>query len=445
MNSEPSKGSFFATESVWKILLRIAPPVMIAQLIQSIYTIMDSYFVGQYDGSGLTALSVIYPIQLIVTALAVGTGVGVNTQMSRLYAQGRSQEAREVAGTGTVLAFASWAVFAAAACLFMRGYAATSASEKNAVDQAVTYGLIVSIGSLGVFLESIWTKVHQAGGNMRVPMIAQISGAVTNIVLDPLLIFGLGFFPRLGIAGAAIATVTGQCVAACITGIRGGCLPSSWQAFLRQMKPIYRLGYPSIFMQMLYTVYIAALNMILAQFSDAAVTVLGLYYKVQTIFFIPLLGLQTCIVPVLSYNFARGDFKRCKKILGDSILTAAAFMLVGVFCFECIPHTLIGFFSSDSHVLTIGQKAFRILGTSFLPAVISLILPVFFQAIGMAKPSVVLSLTRQIVCLIPIFWGLSLIGLDYAWIAFPAAEAITGCLGLVLYARLQRLYRNTPL
>ena len=179
-------------------------------------------------------------------------------------------------------------------------------------------------------------------------------------------------------------------------------------------------------MQAMYTVYIVALNFILAGFSDAAVTVLGLYYKIQSFFFIPLFGLQTCIVPVLSYNYARANYARVRGVMRDSLIVSASFMLVGVLCFELIPRGLLSLFSHDEEVFAIGASAFRIIGASFFPAVLSLMLPVFFQAIGKALPSVMLSLTRQVFCLIPLFWGFSLIGLDYAWIAFPAAELITG-------------------
>ena len=183
-------------------------------------------------------------------------------------------------------------------------------------------------------------------------------------------------------------------------------------------KWIYLLGYPSILMQMLYTVYIIALNMILAGFSDAAVTVLGLYYKMQTFFFIPLLGLQTCIVPVLSYNYAAKKYKRCQTILNESVLFSMLFMLIGVICFELLPGTLLGLFSHDPDVFSIGIPAFRIIGLSFLPAVVSL-----------------LSLIRQLGCLIPIFFVLSKIELSYTWIAFPASEIITGAIGISLYLR----------
>lgn len=191
-------------------------------------------------------------------------------------------------------------------------------------------------------------------------------------------------------------------------------------------------------MQLLMTLYIVVLNIILAGFCDEAVTVLGLYYKIQTFFFIPLFALQTCIVPVLSYNYARKNNDRCVKIVSTSIGSSVAFMLIGVFCFEFLPELLITLFSSDKNVLDIGIHAFRIIGLSFVPAVFSLIYPVFFQAIGAAKPSVLLAITRQLFCLIPIFAVLSLIGLNYVWFAFPLSEIITGGIGFLLYAKWKR-------
>ena len=195
---------------------------------------------------------------------------------------------------------------------------------------------------------------------------------------------------------------------------------------------------------MLYTVYIVALNIILAGFSDEAVTVLGLYYKLQTFFFIPLMGLQTCIVPLLSYTYTRKDYEKCHGIMKDAILFSMTFMLIGVACFEGIPVQLLRLFSHNEIVLTEGKVAFRLIGLSFLPAVISLILPVYFQAVGMAVKSVMLSLTRQIFCLIPFFYLFSLIGLSYTWLAFPVSEVIAGSIGLYLYIREYKKQKKVP-
>lgn len=437
-----SESEFFGKERIGKILFKIAPPVMLAQLIQALYNIIDSFFVGKFSDDALTALTVIYPLQLIIIAFAVGTGVGVNTYMARKYALDREEDARKAAGTGTILELITWAVFALISVIIMRPYVMSSAKVPQAVEYAVIYGNIVCVGSLGAFLEGNWTKVHQARGNMRLPMIAQITGAVVNIIFDPLLIFGIGLFPELGVAGAAYATVLGQVVAAVITGFGGLCRPPETKEMLHYVKRIYWFGYSSILMQALYTVYIVALNIILAGFSDAAVTVLGLYYKMQSFFFIPLFGLQTCIVPVLSFNYAQAAYDRCKRTMRDSFLVSMAFMSAGIVCFLCFPGQIMGLFSGSAEVHEIGKVAFPIIGTSFISAVFSLMMPVFFQAVGDGVTSLMLSLTRQIFCLLPSFWLFSLIGLNYAWLAFPVSETVAGGIGLLLFFKRIKKWEN---
>ena len=435
MSTSVIGNNYFGTERIGKILLRIAPPVMLAQLIQSLYNIVDSFFVGKYSDDALTALTVVYPLQLIIVALAVGTGVGVNTYMARKYAQEREKEANGTAGAGLILALISWAIFAAVSALIMRPYVMTSAKSPQAIEDAVTYGNIVCIGSLGAFLEGIWSKVHQSRGNMRLPMIAQVAGALTNIVFDPLMIFGIGPFPEMGVAGAAYATVLGQVVSAVIVGIKGFRRPPAVHDFPHYANRIYFYGYSSIIMQALYTVYIVGLNVILAKFSDSAVTVLGLYYKMQGFFFIPLIGLETCIVPVLSFNYTRKEYRRCRDTMNASFAVSAVFMVIGIVCFCFFPQLLISIFSSNAEVHEIGNVAFRIIGTSFIPAVFSLMIPVFFQAIGAGKTSTLLVLIRQIFCLVPIFRLFSFIGLNYTWLSFPISESIAGGVGIVLYVR----------
>ncbi len=433
MQETTAEESIFGTERIGRVLLKIAPPVMLAQLIQALYNIVDSFFVGKYSTDALTAVTVIYPIQLIIVALAVGTGVGVNTFMAREYALGEKQNARDTAGTGMVLAVISWALLAIITTLVMRPYVETSASQPDAIDQAVVYGRIVCIGSLGTFLEGNWTKVHQSRGNMKRPMLAQVAGALTNVVLDPLLIFGMGPFPALGVAGAAYATIIGQFLSAVIVGVGAFVPPPKLRRLLFCVKHIYISGYSSIIMQLLYTVYIVLLNIILAGFSDAAVTVLGLYYKAQSFFFIPLFGLQTCIVPLLSFNYARGDVNRCRDALRDSIFIALGFMVVGTLCFVVIPETLMRLFSHSEEVIAIGRHAFPVIGCSFFSAVFSLMMPTFFQAIGHGFTSLFLSMLRQLIILVPVFWLFSKIGLSYTWIAFPIAETVAGATGYILY------------
>ena len=434
MKKKALQSDYFGTESIGKIMLKVAPPVMLAQLIQALYNIVDSFFVGKFSNDALTALSVIYPMQLVMIALAVGTGVGVNTYMARKYAQNSKTDAECSGGTGLLLAFLTWAVFALVSFLIMRPYVKTSATSEAAIEYAVTYGNIVCVGSIGVFLEGCFSKIHQSRGNMSRPMAAQIVGAAVNVVLDPLLIFGVGFFPKMGVAGAAVATVIGQLCAAFIVAFGAIHKLPKFKKLIHYAGRIYFFGYSSIFMQLLFTVYILALNIILKSFSDSAVTVLGLYYKLQSFFFIPLVGLETCIVPVISFNFGAKKYDRCKKTMNTAFLISAVFMIFGVVGFVFFPDLLISIFSNSSEVHEIGRTAFPIIGACFVPAVFSLMTPTFFQAIGKGVQSAFLALLRQVFCLIPIFWAFSLIGLDYTWIAFPLSETITGIVGLLMYA-----------
>lgn len=428
--------SFFGTEKVLKLLLRLAPPVMLAQLIQALYNIVDSYFIGQYSKDGLAALSVIFPIQLLISALAIGTGVGVNTLMSKFYGLSKEKEAKETAGVGFLLSVVTWVLFAVISCGIMGIYTKLSLSTPQAQDYARTYGRIVCGFSFGIFLESNWTKILQSKGDMKTPMVAQVIGAVTNIVFDYFLIFGIGFFPELGVAGAAIATVAGQILAAAIVSIKGFHKIPALDKIRGYIKPIYKAGIPNILMNALCTIYIVALNLILVSFSDDAVTVLGLYYKLQMFCLIPVMGLTTCIVPILSYNYAAGEVKRCKLIVWESVAISAVCMAVGTLAFEIIPTQLLRIFADGEPViLEIGTVALRIIGISFVPIAVSLVIPTYFQAIGMGKQSIILTILRQIGLLIPLAWVFSFLGLNYVWLAFPITEVITAAVGYFLYRK----------
>lgn len=435
--------TLFGTEKISKILLKLAPPVMLAQLIQALYNIVDSLFVGRYSDSGLAALSMIYPVQLLMIALAVGTGVGINTVMAARLGVGNQRQADACAGVGTPLALAMWLVFAAGLWAFMPTYARMSTDSPDVIADIISYGRIVCLFSTGLFVESIWTKVHQATGNMKTPMLAQIAGAAVNIVLDPLLIFGLAGLPELGIAGAAIATVCGQFVAAAIV-FRGGYRPSPALArYPGYVASIFRLGLPNMLMQAAYTFYILGLNLILAGFSDQAVTALGLYYKWQTFFFIPLGAMQTCIVPILSFNNAAENIARCRQTLAVAIRFGLALMAVGTACFVCIPVPMLRAFSSDPQVIEIGRIAFRFIGVSFLPMVTSLIFPVFFQAIGASLKSALLTIVRTMVLFVPLGYAFSQIGLSFFWLTFPVTEVLTSLLGGFFYLGFLRQRQQT--
>lgn len=423
----------FGTEKISKILLKLAPPVMLAQLIQALYNIIDSLFVGRYSDSGLTALSIIYPLQLLMIALAVGTGVGINTVMAAKLGVGNEKEADKYAGVGTPLAGFMWLLFAVICWFAMPFYAKMSTNSEVIIHDVIVYGRIVCVFSFGLFLESIWTKVLQSCGDMKTPMTAQIIGAITNIVLDPLLIFGMFGFPKMGIAGAAVATVSGQIMAALIVMKKGFRKSPHRQVYPHHIAKIFQLGIPNILMQSAYTFYILGLNLILATFSDQAVTALGLYYKWQTFFFIPLGAMQTCIVPVISYNYAARNIERCKKTLSASIVFGMSLMALGTLCFVCIPSQMLRVFTSDELVIAIGRVGFRFVGISFLPMVTSLIFPVFFQAVGSSLKSSLLTVIRTVVLFVPLAYLFSRFGLNWFWLTYPVTEVITSLTGAYFY------------
>ena len=436
----------FGTEKISKILFRLAPPVMLAQLIQALYNIIDSLFVGRYSDSGLTALSIIYPLQLLMIALAVGTGVGINTVMAAKLGEGSEKEAKEYAGVGTPLAVVLWALFALVCWLIMPAYAKMSTGSQSVIDDVVLYGRIVCVFSFGLFLESVWTKVLQASGDMKTPMFAQIIGAVTNIILDPLLIFGMLGLPEMGIAGAAVATVIGQIAAALIVMRKGCKKPPVIKTFSRRIAKIFRLGTPNILMQSAYTFYILGLNLILSTFSDQAVTALGLYYKWQTFFFIPLGAMQICIVPIVSFNYAARNIDRCRQTLTTSVGFGLALMALGTLCFNCVPGQMLRVFTQDELVIAIGTVGFHFVGISFLPMVTSLTFPVFFQAVGASLKSSLLTVIRTVVLFVPLGFLFSRFGLNWFWLTFPVTEVLTSLVGMVFYRQfLESDYvRKTP-
>ena len=425
----------FRTEKISRILLRIAPPVMLAQLIQALYNIVDSLFIGKYAESGLTALSIIYPVQLLMIAFGVGIGVGLNTCMASRLGLGRVRASDEYAGVGTPMITAVWLVFALTGWFGMPLYAEMTSDTPAVIADVIDYGRIVCFFSLGLFLESVWSKVLQAEGDMKTPMYAQIFGALTNIVLDPILIFGMFGVPAMGISGAAIATVAGQIVAAIVVFRRGCRKTPALSSYLTRMRMIFHLGLPNILMQSAYTIYIFGLNLILAGFCDQAVTALGLYYKWQTFFNIPLNAMMTCIVPVISFNYAARNIERCRSTLKVSLIFGMSFMIIAITCFMFIPVTLLKVFTSDPLAWDIGKVAFRIIATSFIPIVTSLIFPVFFQAVGFTVKSSLLTVIRTIILFVPLGYLFSLFGLTWFWLTFPVTEIVTSLVGYFFYIR----------
>ena len=409
---------------------------MLALLIQSIYNIVDSYFVAQYSLSGLTALSIIFPIQLLMTALGTGTGTGLNILISRMDGNGDTARQRDVVKSGLYLGIWNFLIFTCIGMLLIGSYYTISSNQAEVRAEGIQYAQIIFLGSFGLFMESNCTKLLQAKGNMVTPMLAQVAGAAINLVFDPIFIFGLFGAPELGVAGAAIATIMGQWAAMLIT------LKAVFRTYdvrgtfrFKDCIQIYQSGFPSIIMQSLYTLYIVGLNLILKQFTEDAVTVLGIYYKLQTFFFIPLMGLQQVIVPVISFNYGAHDNKRVNDTLRYSILISCGVMALGTFIFMAFPKELISIFAGSTPILNIGTLALRIISVSFLPASFAMMFTVYFQGIDKGKCSVFITVLRQIILLVPLAWLFHFAGLNYVWLTFPVTESIAMCCCCFLYHR----------
>ena len=425
--------------SVPKLLLKMSPPVMLALLIQSVYNIADSFFIARYSAEGLTALSIIYPVQLLITALATGTGAGVNILISRLDGKGEQETQHHVIRNGLILNFFHFLIFALAGNIFASHYFALSTANVLVRSQGVIYSRIVFAGSLGLFIESICTKILQARGNMILPMLAQVTGSAVNIILDVILIFGLGKIPAFGITGAAVATVIGQWTAMAVTlisvtkkySLRGRFAPDI-------CRQIYANGIGSIATQSLYTLYIVGLNMILKTFTEDAVTVLGIYYKIQSFFFIPLLGFQQVLLPLFSYHYGAGAHHRNKAILKWSVVSSVSIMAVATGIFFLFPEKLIQIFSAEPGIITIGKYAFPVISISFIFAGLTIVITTYLQGIAHIKASLFIIVLRQVFLLVPLAWLFHFIGLNAVWWTFPVTEVIASLTGVAMKASLDK-------
>ena len=426
-----------------RLLLKLSPPVMLALLIQSIYNIVDSFFVARYSGEGLTALSIVYPMQLLMTALATGTGAGVNLLISRMDGQGETEKQSDVVACGLVLALLHFLLSAVLEFFLAGAYFRLSSANELVNIQGITYTNIIFAGSLGIFVESVCTKILQAKGNMALPMAAQVIGAVTNIILDPVLIFGLFGAPCLGIAGAAAATVLGQWIAMAITFIAVRRIyPRRGKWNRSTCIQIYQNGIGSIITQSLYTLYIVGLNMILALFSEDAVTVLGIYYKIQSFFLIPLLGFQQVLLPVISHNFGAGQRRRIQQTVRFALMLSTGLMLAATLVFWLFPRPLLTVFSRKQELLQIGEYALRVISLNFVPAGITIVVTSHLQGIARMKLSVFVIVLRQVVLLVPLAWFLHFAGLKAVWWTFPLTELIAAAI-CILFERSQARQMET--
>lgn len=432
------------TMPVNKLLISMSLPMVISMLVQAMYNIIDSVFVAQIGEEALTAVSMAFPIQNLMIAVSIGTCVGVNALLSRSLGEGNRSQADTTAANGIFLAFLSYLLFALFGLFGARAFFSMQTSNPKIIEYGTQYLNICCVFSFGIFLEMMCERILQSTGRTFYSMITQGTGAIINIILDPILIFGLFGAPKMGIAGAAAATVTGQ-IAAMLLAIlfnktknpdvtirlKGFC-PDS-----RIIRIIYEVGIPSIIMQSIASVMTFGMNKILLLFSETAVSVFGIYFKLQSFIFMPVFGLNNGMIPIIAYNYGARNQKRIVDTIKLSICIAIGIMLMGLIIFQIFPVQLLQMFNASDHMLEIGIPALRTISYSFLFAGFCIIVSSVFQALGNGLYSLVISVARQLICILPLAFIFSeVFGLHAVWYSFPLAELISVTLSCLLFKRI---------
>ena len=437
-----NKENKMGTMPVKKLIVSMSVPMMISMLVQALYNVVDSIYVSRLSMEALTAVGIVFPLQNLMISVAMGTGVGINALLSKSLGEKKYDTANKAANNGVLLAVLSCAVFMILSEFIVEPFILSqTAKEGEELAQdldpllvrecGITYGTICCLLSLGMFLQMTFERLLQSTGRTILSMASQMTGAIINIILDPILIFGLAGAPKLGIAGAAYATVCGQVVASILAFILNIKFNKEIKfSFIEMIKPdrhvigrIYQVGVPSILMMSIGSVMTYCLNIILNGFSLTAQTVYATYFKIQSFFFMPVFGINGGSIPVLAYNYGAKNKERIKETLSFTVRLAVGIMLCGTLVFELIPDILLELFDASDDMLRIGVPALRIIAVHFPIAAVCIVLGSVFQAFSQSIYSLIVSLCRQLVVLIPAAWLLSLTGkLDLVWFAFPIAE-----------------------
>lgn len=429
-----------------RLLLSMAVPMMISMLVQALYNIVDSIFVSRICEDALTAVSMAFPLQNIIISIAVGFGVGINALLSRALGQKNAERVNQVAVNGLLLALLSYLLVLVAGLIGIRAYMRTQTDIETIVNYGITYLNICILCSFGVFIEITFERFLQATGRTVYSMVTQLVGAITNIILDPILIFGLLGFPKMGIAGAAWATVIGQCLGAVVAVTLNHFKNPEVHLRLRHIRPNGRLmgeitaiSIPSIIMSCISSLTCFVMNMILIAYSSTAVAVFGVYFKLQSFVFMPIFGLNNGMVPIISYNYGARRPERVRKTIRLAVCYAEGIMVLGFCIFEFFPGQVLGLFSASQAMLTIGIPAMRIICLHFLLAGTSIVLSSVFQALGNGLFSLIVSVCRQLFVLLPAAWLLAQTGnVNNVWWAFLIAEIVSVLMSLAFYAHINK-------
>ena len=450
--SAPAAENKMGTMPIGRLLFNMSLPMMVSMLVQALYNIVDSIFVAKLSENALTAVSLAFPLQMLLIAVATGTGVGMNALLSRALGAKKTDEANKIASNAAFLYIISYIVFLILGFTVVKPFYASQIGNANVeiMEMGIDYLSTVMIFSMGLLAQICFERLLTSTGRTIFSMTSQLCGAITNIILDPILIFGLFGFPKMGITGAAAATVIGQMIAAVLAVVINQTRNKEIQLSLKGFRPdgtiidqIYAIGVPSIVMQAIGSVMNYGMNRILISFSSTTTAVFGVYFKLQSFVFMPAFGLNSGVIPVMAYNYGAGSRERVVKTLRHTVTYAVCIMAVGLLIFQLFPTQLLKMFSASATMLSLGVPALRIISLSFILAGFGISCSSIFQALGKAVYSMFVSIARQLVALLPVAYFLAQFGnVNLIWWAFPIAELISIIMTILFMFRIFRTIVN---
>lgn len=436
--------NLLGVEAILPLLIKLSIPSMISMTIQALYNVVDSIYVGHYSKAGLSALSLAFPLQMILISIAVGTGVGASSLISRLLGQGKEREASNAAEHVLLLSLFYGLIVGLIGMFFSRGLISMFTADINLRNLATEYIRVIFMGSVFLFVPMLANEILRGEGNTFVPMISMLIGSIINVILDPFLIFGIGIFPELGVAGAAYATVFSRMVSGIYIIYKVLNNKGQIQIKLKKfkfdfsiIKDIYKVGLPAIIMQSLTSVMVGGLNIIVGSYNPDALAVVGIYFRLQSFVFMPIFGLNQGYMPIVGYNYGHNNPDRMKEVIKYGFIVAFVITTLGFILFQTIPNHLIALFNKDPNLVRIGVNALKTISISFPIVGLAIVGSTTFQGIGRGFISMSLSFLRQIIVLLPLAYILGKVGgLKLVWYSFPIAEIISFVLLVILFRKI---------
>ena len=446
INNSNSDRNILGVENIGSLICKMSIPIMFSMMVMALYNVVDSIFISHYSAKYLASLSIVFPLQMGIIAVCSGTAIGINSLTSRYLGAGNTDKANKVAITGMWLEIISSLVFILFGIFFSGVFANAFSSDPEITNGTKAYLSICLIISTPLMFSSVIERLMQAEGDSIHPMIVQIVGALINIVLDPVFIFGIGPFPEMGVAGAALATVLGQiigCIIAYIFYRRINILSARIHNLIKfkpekqTIKEIYKVALPSIVLQGLTSISTLLMNIIIVAFSDIAVAVFGLYFKVLSFLYMPLFGLNSGVIPIVGYNYGAKNKDRVIKTVRIAMAIGCSVMLLGTLLFQFLPNLILSPFKTTEEMNKIAYVAFRIISIGFIFSAIAIVINGFFMGIGAGVSAMSVNLARQLILLVPLAFFLSktALGISGVWVAFPISEVLSTILAYALFIK----------